>query len=295
MTKRTGANDVYQIVADQILTALEAGRIPWRKPWSASGMVPQNFVSKRPYNGVNVILTGMQGYACPYWATFKQIKEKGGSVRKGEKGTTVVFWKILNKTVTDEDTGEDKIKKIFFLRYYKVFNIEQTEGIEWTKPEPKNAGEPIPACEAIVAGYKNGPSLNHGQSAAYYRPDADSVGMPDLEMFDSEPHYYSTLFHELVHSTGHKKRCDRFKDKSVSFGSDSYSREELVAEIGSAFLACETGIDSEEIFDNSIAYLQGWRDKIKDDPRCVVIAAGQAQKAVDHIKGEEHYNGDDHD
>jgi len=277
--------DVYQIVTDKILDALEKDNIaPWRMTWAT--IAAQNFVSKRAYTGINPILlwidTQTKGFTCPYWATFKQIKEKGGHVRKGEKSSIVTFWKVYEKEV-ENDNGDKEKKGFRVLRYYNVFNLEQTEGIEWALPDTRNNGDPIQAADSIYAAYTDSPEVKvNGGNPAYF-PKDDFVTMPEITRFDSEAEYYATLFHELVHSTGNKKRLDRKLEGKTN--RKEYSREELVAEIGAAMLTAQAGIDCEKVFDNSIAYLDGWKKYLTDDPKALISAAGKAQKAANYING----------
>src|SRR5882672_8959160 len=229
---------VYEIVTEQVVKQLESGVAPWRKPWRTE--MPCNLVSGKAYRGMNVFLLGSQGYASRYWLTFNQADKLGGHVKRGEQSSIVTFWHI----------GEEKIKtdgsktKPFLLRYYRVFNLTQTEGIA-EKLGLGNASPRVPSiegCEAIVAGMPNAPKMEQS-NAAWYRPSTDTVGMPARGLFCSTEEYYSTLFHELTHSTGHASRIGREGIERIeAFGSDSYSREELVAEMGAAMLCGITGI-----------------------------------------------------
>ncbi len=282
------AKSVYEIVTERILEKLEAGTVPWHKPWKAAGGWPQNLVSGKEYRGVNVWLLGSQDFSSPFWVTFKQAKQLGGSVRKGERSTPVVFWKWIERASEDPETGETKPKKIPLVRYYSVFNVEQCDGLthkrleaDQDEPEPFN---PIASAERIVASYPKPPSISQDGRAAYYRPATDSIHTPKRETFDSEEHYYATLFHEMTHSSGHESRLDRPGiTNPIRYSSHDYSQEELVAEMGAAFLAAEAGIDAEGLMDNSAAYVASWLKALRNDKKLVVFAGAQAQKAVDHI------------
>jgi len=295
------SDQVYKIITDRIVAMLEAGTIPWRKPWAVSVdsegrrciALPKNLKSGKEYRGTNCFLLGAAPFSSPYWLTFKQCQEMGGSVVKGSKGTPVIFWKISDYAREDKDTGEIKPGKSFLLRYYTVFNVEQCEGLKLpTAPAPIEAPatpvEPIPefqpieACAAMVAAMPKAPEIKHRGDAAYYSPAFDFVSMPKPEAFNSPAEYYSTLFHELTHSTGHGSRVGRkFGDR---FGDHGYSQEELVAEMGASFLCAIAGIESATL-DNSAAYIANWLKALKNDPRMLVHAGAQAQKAADFILG----------
>lgn len=282
--------DVYDIVTERIIAALEKGVCPWQKPWRTTGsdILPSNFVSRKPYQGVNTFLLLCTEFACPYWVTFKQAKDLGGSVKAGSKGFIVVYWNFLPKKDANGAPviGSDgKQAKVAFLRYYTVFNLEQCEGIKWEAPKvPEGLKfEPLEQCEKIVAGMPNAPTLTHGGNRAYYAPSLDKVNMPPKEAFANIPAYYSTLFHELTHSTGHQSRLARKDVMSVEgFGTESYSKEELVAEMGAAFLCGHAGIVNATI-DNTTAYLGAWIKRLKEDSKLIVSAASQAQKASNYI------------
>lgn len=279
---------VYEIITERILEKLEAGTVPWHKPWSAGGC-PRNLISGKEYRGVNIFLLGCQGFSSPYWLTFKQAKALGGSVRKGQRGTPCILWKWLARKNENTETGETETKPIPLVRYYNVFNVEQCDGLTHKRLEAKHDEpapfNPIESAEAIVSGYPEPPTIAHdGRGAAYYRPVNDSIHMPKQETFDSEEHYYGTLFHEMAHSTGHESRLARpgITDH-IRHGSHEYSQEELVAEMGAAFLAAEAGIDAEGLMDNSAAYVASWLKALRNDKKLVVFAGAQAQRAVDHI------------
>jgi antirestriction protein ArdC len=270
-------NDTYQIVTDRIMARLDEGIIPWERPW-VGGEPPANFVSKRPYRGINVLMTALAGYAQPYWVTFNQAKALGGNIRKGERGTPVVLWKFLNKTDAE---GEDYT--IPLIRYFTVFNIEQTDGIELPALAGPNVVQSDARAEAVVQDFltRAGLTVKVGGDRAYYSPTQDYVGMPPREQFTSTAHYYATLFHELVHATGHKSRLNR-EFKPVMMDRESYSNEELTAEIGAAFLMAEAGLEPEPV-ENRVSYIQSWLRQLGQDKKLVVSAAGRAQRAVDLI------------
>jgi len=276
-------NKVYSVVTDQIVKIIEGGVVPWRKPWASH--MPMNLISKREYRGINRFLLGCTGHAAPWWVTFRQAKGLGGNIKKGEKGSVVVFWKMGDEEV-DKETG--KKRRAFILRYYKVFNLDQCENIDAGKvpelPGTAHEHEPIGDCEDVVRWMPKAPPIKSA-SHAFYSPKEDCVGMPLLSAFEKPEAYYSTLFHELTHSTGHASRVDRqFGAKVAGFGSKDYSKEELVAEMGAAFLCGVTGIETATI-ENSAAYVAGWLKALRDDVTLVVKAAGQAQAAVDFILG----------
>jgi antirestriction protein ArdC len=271
--------NVYEIVTERIVKALEAGTVPWVKPW-IGGNRAMNLVSRKPYRGVNIFLLDSSKYVSPYWATFNQIRNLGGYVKKGEKASIVVFFKMLEK----EADGTAKSKRIPYLRYYNVFNTDQTEGLKVPAAAvASNPFTPIETCENIVMGMPERPEIRSEEQRAYYFPLADFVNMPKKDTFRSPEEYYSTLFHELTHSTGHESRLNREGVRDcVPFGSTNYSKEELVAEMGAAFLCAIAGIENKTV-DNSVAYLQNWIQKLKGDAKLIVSAATQAQKAADFI------------
>jgi len=278
---------VYAIITDRIMEKLEQGCVPWHQPWAGNSEYPKNLITKKEYRGINVFMLACAGFASPFWASYKQIKELGGNVNKGEKGWPVVFWKFM-----DKDDPENNKKHIPFLRYYTVFNVDQTNGIDEKKiPESAakyNEIEKLEQCEAVVLAMPQRPEITYNDQRAYYTPSKDRVNMPKMEAFDGAEEYYSTLFHELTHSTGHESRLNRKGIISgvAAFGTKEYSKEELVAEMGAAFLCGHCRIDNKTI-DNSAAYIKSWLKKLKDDPKMVILAAAQAQKAADFILGME--------
>lgn len=282
--------DLYQEVTRQIVAALERGVVPWRSSilWTGEAGHPLNLASGKKYRGTNVFLLAItawsQGYESACWLTFNQAKELGGSVRKGEKSSRVVFWKLYD--MADRENGE--AAKVPVLRYYSVFNLEQIDGIQAPDAVAFTPADfhPIQEAERIVGGYLGGPSVSHGGTQAFYRPATDAIRMPEPTRFASAEEYYSTRFHEDAHSTGHSSRLDRRLDTEPQpFGSADYSKEELVAEMASAFLCARAGIRP-AVIDNQAAYIGGWLKQLKNDKKLVIAAAGAAQKAADWILGE---------
>jgi len=281
--------DVYQIITDRVIGMLEQGVIPWHRPWKTSDEEPKNLFSKTGYHGLNVLLLAvireMEGYTTPYWLTFNQARKLKGCVKKGEHGFPITYWNFIDKQVEDADTGETKVKTIPFLRYYTVFNVDQCDLPEGTVPQLETREHnSIEACENIQTGYKVCPAIQYGGNKAFYNFRSDFIGMPQKESFDNNEAFYGTLFHELVHSTGHESRLSRGDFKQAAFGGQDYSKEELTAEMGSLFLCSHAGIDK-PIIDNSASYIQGWLTHLQNDKRMVVSAAGKAQKAADFILG----------
>ncbi len=276
--------DLYSMITDRIVNALEKGTVPWHQPWTGGSSGCISYSTGRPYSLLNHILLG--GISGQY-ITFNQATLAGGHVRRGEKAKLVVFWKPYEKV--DEETGE--ITKHFYLRYYNVFHLDQVEGVDprWAVSVRSSGLKPDAAADAIVADYVNrsGITLRITESdRAFYRPSEDTVVVPLLSQYRKQEEYYSTLFHELTHSTGHKSRLDRISD-IVAFGDHSYSKEELVAELGSAFLINHCGLETPSSFSNSASYIDGWLQALKGDKRLIVSAAGAAEKAVDLILGKE--------
>lgn len=278
--------DVYSIVTDRIIQALEIGVVPWQKPWVGTGAAI-NYVSRKPYKGVNTLLLDKPGE----YLTFKQCESLGGKVKKGEKSNMIVFFTFSERKETGSD-GEDKIISFPVLKYYNVFHISQCEGIESKLTPPSPEADPLAEGENVINGYvaRSGVGFEtvKGSDRAFYRPSEDRVVVPHISQYKLIEEYYSTVFHELTHSTGHSTRLKRFGDKNdgiAAFGNDVYSKEELIAEIGSSMLMSIAGIERSETFQNSAAYLQSWLNVLKGDKRLIVTAANSAQKAVDLILG----------
>lgn len=278
--------DIETKVTDAVISRLEQGVAPWRKPWTTAGWLPTSVATGKPYRGINTLLLSSvaeeKGYTSPLWATFRQIDELGGKVIKGEKATAIVFWKMLRKE--EEVGGEKSVKTIPLLRTFNVFNIAQTEGVQLpakfeVEREPV---EVIDAVKNVIDGYTDGPELIHlPQGRAFYSPTTDKVTLPSLEQFETPEGYAETLFHEFVHSTGHKDRNNRFEGKGGAFGCNDYAKEELVAEMGAALLAATVGVNI--CLDNTASYVGNWLSTLKNDRSLILKAAQQAQKAVDRI------------
>jgi len=271
---------VYEVITDRIIELLEKGSVPWHRPWGGADKHPKNLVSGREYRGINVFMLSAGGYQSPWWLSYKQAKERGGNVKMGERGYPVVYWNWFN--TRDDETGKNEKRP--FLRYYTLFNVVQCEGIDYplTRATVQDFA-PLEVCERIISEMPKPPRIEHGRERACYESYSDTVRMPPRESFDSPESYYNVLFHELTHSTGHKSRLARpgILEASV-FGSQRYSKEELVAEMGAAFLCGHTGIEN-TVIDNSASYIASWLGRLRNDSRLVVHAAGQAQKATDYI------------
>lgn len=276
--------DIYESITNKILEQLSKGIIPWQRPWHGGLEGAKSYVTGKPYSLLNQLLLGREGY----YLTWKQISDLGGTVKKGCKSNIVVFYKMTKTTETKMVDGEikEEEKLIPVLRYYTVFHEEDCEGIpmKGDKEEPKSTLTPVEEAEKVVEGYygREACKLNIELSnRAFYSPSGDYVTVPSMEQYDIVEEYYSTLFHETTHSTGHSSRLNR--DMTGHFGSDSYSKEELVAELGAAFLVQKCGMDSAKAFKNSVAYIQSWSKKFKEDKKLIVSAASKAEKAVKFI------------
>lgn len=277
--------DVYEMVTDRIIEQLEQGVIPWEKPWGGVIDGAYNRISKKPYSLLNQMLLQHSGE----YATFKQWSELGGHIRKGEKAEIVVFWKLQPYEEENAD-GEKIIKQIPLLRYYNVFHVSQVDGIE-PKELDLNEFEPIEEAERIKTEYMTREHLKILEKLtdkAFYSPTFDYIQIPCKEQYQNVEEFYSTLFHEMVHSTGYKTRLDREDVKDcMYFGSENYSKEELTAELGSAFLVNLLGIETKNSFRNSSAYIQGWLGRLRGDKKFIVSASSKAEKAVKYILNEQ--------
>ena len=274
--------DIYAEVTSRIIAEMEKGVIPWKKPWIASGKCVSHATGK-PYSLLNQMLLGKPGE----YVTFNQCQQAGGRIKKGAKSQMVVFWKWIEQE--DEETGEKK--EVPFLRYFNVFHIDQCEGLTAKYIQPLPAlPEDLPEtkiAEDVIYEYlsREGVKLAHEQGdRAFYRPSTDEVVLPIRKQFISTAEYFSTAFHELVHSTGHKTRLDRL-EKTAFFGTEAYSKEELIAEIGAAALVNHSGLETAHTLKNNAAYIQNWLTVLKNDKRFIVSAAGKAEKAVHLILG----------
>lgn len=284
--------NAYDTITARIMEQLEQGTIPWQQPWNSVAGMPRNLLSQKAYRGINVWLLASAGYSSPYWLTFRQAQEIGGYVRKGEHGSPVVFWKWLERSEESQDGEEtdSTTRRVPLARLYTVFNVQQCDLPERLQPFltidnalGADSYRQIEACEQIVAQMPLQPAIQHGEARAYYRPVTDTVNMPTHSLFPKAEHYYSVLFHELTHSTGHASRLDRATLRDLlAFGDTNYSREELCAEMGAAYLCGVAGIANETV-NNSAAYIHGWLGRLRSDKKVLVQAAAQAQKAADFI------------
>jgi len=294
-------NKVYKTIISKLVTMIEkTGELPWNKPWKGIDQVDRNMVSERCYRGINRLITAFQQYPSPFWLTFKQVKELGGTIKSGESGTPIVYWlkvyldqdgnKVDEKiveTMTEDERAE--LKLIFSPRYYTIFNAKQCElnGKEKEVPVVELAEhERITRCENVIKSYRGKPEIQEIKSSrAYYSPSNDLIVLPLMGQFGKVEDYYSTLFHESIHSTGHKSRLGRLDKQTMNFDAkQDYSFEELVAEIGSAFIGADCGIEK-KVIDNSAAYLQGWLKVLKSDSAMLFKAAAVSEKAVAYIYG----------
>jgi antirestriction protein ArdC len=281
-TRSKTQTDVYSIINNRIIETLEAGVVPWKQPWTEAGL-PQNLITKKPYAGINVLLLASMGFSRNYFLTFKQLMALNGQtrIRKGEKSIPVIFWKRLVK----EEFAEE-IKTTYLLRYYSVFNVDQCIGIPEEKI-PVTSNNPdlnrMEKLEAIIEEMPKRPRIQHKENQAYYNPVQDFINMPKMNNFKSTEAYFGTLYHELIHATGHSSRIGRNEVmESTNFGSEPYSMEELVAEIGACYLKSYTGIDTKD-FNNNVAYIQNWLSVLQNDKKFIIYASARAQKAVDYV------------
>jgi antirestriction protein ArdC len=280
--------DIYEAITGRFIEQLKRGTVPWQKPWFAV----QNIISRKPYRGINALLLGSTDYQSPFWISFRQALDLGGHVKKGEKSTPVVYYKILEKR---DEAGKMALRddgrpvRIPFLRWANVFNLDQTEGIQAPAiTANQGTSPPHERAASIVENARLCP-IHHAGFAACYSAKDDVIRIPAPSSFHSQEDYYHTLYHEMTHASGLGSRLSREGvTERARFGSERYSKEELVAELGAAFLSNEAGILDSVRFENSAAYLASWTQKLENDPRMIVSAASQAQKASDFIMGIKH-------
>lgn len=288
--------DVYQEVTQQVISALEQGHIIWKQGCNNIGL-PKNVAAGNHYRGWNLFdlnfIALYKGYKTPYFLTYKQAQNLGGNIRRGEKGYQIVYWALVdnrNKIVpiSDAKTGKETEAHPQYRvpKFYVVFNIDQTEGIEFPKVKTpfQNKADELEACEQIIDNMPNRPKVRNAGDKAYYSVTTDKVTMPLPELFHGMEEYYSTLFHELAHSTGHETRLNRKELKEHDgFGGENYSKEELTAELTAAFICAISGIEQKTIT-NSAAYIQGWLKALNTDKTLILKVASQAQAAADFIR-----------
>ncbi len=277
--------DIHVAITERFLEQLRAGTVPWQRPWLSA----QNMVSRKSYRGINSLTLGSTPFGSPFWMTFRQAHELGGRIRKGEKSTPVIYYKFLQKRDTKGNVifaKNGRAAFIPFIRWSNVFNVEQTEGIAAPTPPVLPVLPPaLERAEALIRKADLCPIRTEG-FAASYSPREDVIRMPSAAMFRSPEDYHHTRFHEAVHATGHASRLSREGiTNPIKFGSDRYSKEELIAELGAAFLCNEAGILDQVRFDNSAAYLQSWTRNLEQDPTLIVSSASQAQRAFDWVTG----------
>ncbi|MHC4616431.1 MAG: ArdC family protein [Planctomycetota bacterium] len=291
--------EIYKSITDVILKKLDEGIVPWSKPWveyNGGRMFPANGITRRQYNGINQLMLSCTGYSSPYWLTSKQIANIGGEVKAEQTPMPIVFWKFSKREKTDEggnvvtdERGNTEFSTSCLMRQYFVYNVEQTTcelAPAPVSPEPEMPSEfePVALCDKLILSARNMPPVYHKESQAYYSPSFDFINMPVPESFKSKEGYYGTLFHEMTHATGHKSRLKRAGfDGLAMFHRATYAKEELVAEMGAAFLCGITGISNDDATDQSAAYISGWRKAISKDKKLILEAAGAAQKAANYM------------
>lgn len=288
------AKNVYEIITERFMEQLHNGIIPWEKPWvsiNGARVGGWSHTTGTPYSLINQMMLPSQGE----YITYKQINQEGGKLKKGSKGYPICFWKSYQTTQRDNETNLDEEITVPVLRYYIVFRVEDCEGISYnySKEEDdalknRKAPQKIKSAETLAKAYLKSSGVQFEQvegDSAYYTPAYDKVVLPLKKQFDTAPDYYSTLFHEFTHSTGHRDRLNRLGNMQSTRGKD-YSLEELVAEIGSCAILYNLGIETHDTVKNSNAYLQSWLAALSNDSRMIVKAASRAQKAVRYIFGE---------
>ncbi|MBY5551300.1 DUF1738 domain-containing protein [Rhizobium leguminosarum] len=285
--------DVYERVTNRIIADLEQGMRPWMKPWNAENAAGRVASPLRangiPYRGINIIMLWVEavdkGYSAPIWMTFKQAQEVGASVRKGERGSLVVYANTLHRTEIDEASGEELERDIPYMKGYTVFNVKQIDGLPKHYTQPAAAVlDPVQRREAADGFFAStGADIRHGGGRAFYNQDDDRIQLPPFETFKDAESYYATLAHESIHWTKHRKRLDRDLGRK-RWGDEGYAAEELVAEIGAAFLCADLRI-TPEVREDHAAYIGHWLQVLKDDKRAIFTAAAHAQRAIDFLRG----------
>ncbi|MFN8279024.1 MAG: zincin-like metallopeptidase domain-containing protein [Saprospiraceae bacterium] len=295
---RATHSDLYQEITDKIIAMIEKGVAPWRQTWSSYGLA-RNFATGHIYTGINFLLMNNTNHPIPYFMTFNQVKELNGQIKKGAKAEMVIYFTVYYKDSNDNtierqeaikrrQNGED-IQVLKFIKLYHVFNVSDIEGIDIDLNKfievKLNPNERIERCEQIIMNMPKPPTLRQiDANRAFYSPADDFINLPYIKQFKSSEHYYATYFHELVHSTGHSSRLARPGVMDFNgFGSTSYSKEELVAEMGASFLCSHSQIDYDSIVENNASYLAGWLKVMKEDPKFIFQVSAEAQKAVNYV------------
>ncbi len=280
MNETLKSRNAYDIATGAVINLLEQGIVPWRKPWTLAGW-PKNLITGNRYRGINSILLASLNYPKNFFLTYDQVRVAGGMVRKGEEGHNVVFVKWLDR----EDIGTAEIQKIPLLRSYKVFNVEQCEGLSDLPMNIFKVTDPIAAAEELYMKMPGHPEIKHVDHKVYYHPCYDFINMPKRDSFKDNESYYGNLHHQMIHSTGSRNRLNRDENMFMSeFGQDSFSKEELTAEIGTCFLNTIAGINEKDS-SYSVAYVQGWIERLKNDKKLIVASAAKAQRATEYILG----------
>ena len=265
-------NELFDKITQQIKEKLEGVVLPWRKSWKSG--LPMNFITKNPYRGINFIMLLLNNFPSPYYLSFLQCKQKQGMINKGERGTQVIYYEV--KKYPDRKDPE-KLKNVPLLRYSTVFNLSQTS---LYKPDTEEKTT-ILSCEEVISKMNPQPVIKNNLGHCYYAPGEDYISIPAIQDFDSSGEYYSSLFHELIHWTGNERRLNRLPARK---NADNTMSEELVAEIGSAYLCGLCGIES-SVIDNQASYISSWLHGLNDDPMLFLNASVSAQKAVSFIIG----------
>lgn len=279
--------DIYQTITDRFIYQLEQGTVPWQRPWISA----QNMVSQKPYQGINTLILACENRESPHWLSYKQAADLGGTVKKGEKGTPVIYWQLLERTdancvaILDASGRPERIP---FIRWSNVFNLEQCENIKAPELTKESANTPpLERAQAIVDKTFVQLNTNSQLDMAFYHPALDRIEVPSIERFKNRSEYYHTLFHEMAHATGSKDRLSREGiTEKAPFGSPIYAKEELIAELGAAFTSNEAGILRDCTFQNSASYVKNWIAVLREHPKMLISAGSAAQKASDYICNE---------